>query len=206
MTLSVQPALKTSYTERGNEYKESNIGKYAAGAGAIGSSAFYGAKYGIKGAKKLYGKAKTIKMDIPKIQKPNFKAIKTSAKNLKNKVPTMQAVKNFVKAIPAKMMAQVKASAEFIKNTAKKVNLTNIKKAGKSVVDFVKSNAKKVNMANIKKAVQPAIDFAKKPSVKYGAGVAAGIIGVVALGFVADAIANKISQYKADHQNILLKK
>ncbi|MBO6181131.1 hypothetical protein J6O86_05535 [bacterium] len=204
MTLSVQPALKTSYTERGNEYKESNIGKYAAGAGAIGSTAFYGAKYGVKGAKKLYSKAKTIKMDIPKIQKPDFKAIKDAAKNFK--VPTMQAVKNFVKAIPAKLMAPVKASAEFIKNTAKKVNLTNIKKAGKSVVDFVKSNAKKVNMANIKKAVQPAIDFAKKPSVKYGAGVAAGIIGVVALGFVADAIANKISQYKADHQNILLKK
>ena len=204
MTLSVQPALKTSYTERGNEYKESNIGKYTAGAGAIGSTAFYGAKYGVKGAKKLYGKAKTIKMDIPKIQKPDFKAIKNAAKNFK--VPTMQAVKNFVKAIPAKMMTQVKASAEFIKNTAKKVNLTNIKKAGKSVVDFVKSNAKKVNMANIKKAVQPAVDFAKKPSVKYGAGVAAGIIGVVALGFVADAIANKISQYKADHQNILLKK
>ena len=204
MTLSVQPALKTSYTERGNEYKESNIGKYAAGAGAIGSSAFYGAKYGIKGAKKLYGKAKTIKMDIPKIQKPDFKAIKNSTKNFK--VPTMLTVKNFVKAIPAKMMAPLKASAEFIKNTAKKVNLTNIKKAGKSAVDFVKSNAKKVNMANVKKAVQPAIDFAKKPSVKYGAGVAAGIIGVVALGFVADAIANKISQYKADHQNILLKK
>ena len=204
MTLSVQPALKTSYTEKGNEYKESNIGKYAAGAGAIGSSAFYGAKYGIKGAKKLYGKAKTIKMDIPKIQKPDFKAIKNSTKNFK--VPTMLTVKNFVKAIPAKMMAPLKASAEFIKNTAKKVNLTNIKKAGKSAVDFVKSNAKKVNMANVKKAVQPAIDFAKKPSVKYGAGIAAGIIGVVALGFVADAIANKISQYKADHQNILLKK
>ncbi len=182
MTLSVQPALKTSYTERGNEYKESNIGKYAAGACAVGSTAFYGAKYGVKGAKKLYGKAKTIKMDIPKIQKPNFEAIKTSAKNLKNKVPTMQAVKNFVKTIPAKMMEFLKASAEFIKSTAKKVNMTNIKKA-----------------------IQPAIDFAKKPSVKYGAGVAAGIIGVVALGFVADAIANKISQYKADHQNILLK-
>lgn len=206
MTLSVQPVLKTSYTERGNEYKESNIGKYAAGAGAVGAGAIYGGEYAFKGAKKLYGKAKTIKMDIPKIQKPNFKEIKTSAKNLKNKVPTMQAVKNFVKAIPAKMMAPLKASAEFVKNTAKKVNIENIKKAGKSVVDFVKTNAKKVNMANIKKAVQPAIDFAKKPSVKYGAGVAAGIIGVVALGFIADAIANKISQYKADHQNILLKK
>lgn len=204
MTLSVQPALKTSYTERGNEYKESNIGKYAAGAGAIGSTAFYGAKYGIKGAKKLYGKAKTIKMDIPKIQKPNFETIKNSAKNFK--IPTMQAVKNFVKAIPAKVVTHAKTSAEFIKNTAKKVNLTNIKKAWKSAVDFVKSNAEKVNMTNIKKAVQPAIDFAKKPSVKYGAGVAAGIIGVVALGYVADAIANKISQYKADHQNILLKK
>ena len=173
MTLSVQPALKTSYTERGNEYKESNIGKYAAGAGAIGSSAFYGAKYGIKGAKKLYGKAKTIKMDIPKIQKPDFKAIKNSTKNFK--VPTMLTVKNFVKAIPAKMMAPLKASAEFIKNTAKKVNLTNIKKAGEAIVNFV-----------------------KKPSVKYGAGIVAAFAGVFALGYLADTIANKISAHRAD--------
>ena len=206
MISGVQPIVKTSYTERGNEYKESNIGKYAAGAGAIGAGTIYGGEYAFKGAKKIYNKAKLIELNIPKIKKPELKQIKVSAKNLKNKIPTMQAVKNFVKAIPAKMMTQVKASAEFIKNTAKKVNLANIKKTGKSAVDFVKTNVKKVNMANIKKAVQPAVDFAKKPSVKYGAGIAAGVMGLVALGFVADAIANKISQYKADHQNILIKK
>ena len=195
-SVASKPLLKTSYTEQGNEYKESNIGKYAAGAGAIGSTAFYGAKYGIKGAKKLYGKAKTIKMDIPKIQKPNFKAIKNSAKNFK--VPTMQTVKNFVKAIPAKMMAPLKASAEFIKNTAKKVNLTNIKKAGKSVVDFVKTNAKKVNKENFKKAGEAIVNFVKKPSVKYGAGIVAAFAGVFALGYLADTIANKISAHRAD--------
>jgi len=205
MTLAVQPMVKTSYTERGNEYKESNIGKYAAGAGVIGAGAVYGGEYAFKGAKKIYNKAKVIKLDIPKIEKPDFKKVVDSAKNLKNKIPSMESVKVFVKEMPAKMMdiakkivESAKQGCDFVKANAKKVNMGNIKKAGNSVVDFVKSNAKKINVENLKQAGASVVEFAKKPSVKYGAGVAAGLAGVVALGYLADAIANKISARKAD--------
>lgn len=198
MIPAVQPMVKTSYTERGNEYKESNIGKYAAGAGVIGAGAVYGGEYAFKGAKKIYNKAKVIKLDIPKIQKPDFKKAAESAKNLKNKIPSIETVKNFVKAIPAKVVSFVKKAGQFIVDTAKKVNMKNIKKAGKSVVDFVKSNAKKVNKENLQKASEAGKKVFKQPAVKYGAGVVAGLAGVVALGFLADAIANKISAHKAD--------
>ena len=53
MSLSVQPVLKTSYTERGNEYKESNIGKCVAVAGVAGATVAYGGESVVKGAKKL---------------------------------------------------------------------------------------------------------------------------------------------------------
>ena len=193
MTLSVQPVLKTSYTERGNEYKESNIGKYAAGAGVIGAGAVYGGEFAFKGAQKVYNKAKVIKLDIP-----NFKQVKDSAKNLKDKIPSMEAVKNFIKAIPAKVVSFVKKVGKFIVDTAKKVNMGNIKKAGKSVIDFVKSNAKKVNKENLQKAGEAGKKVFKQPAVKYGAGVVTGLASLVAAGYLADAIANKISASRAD--------
>lgn len=198
MTLSIQPMVKTSYTERGNEYKESNIGKYAAGAGVAGAAVAYGGEAAFKGAKKLYGKAKVIKLDIPKLKKPDLKQAKETFHNLKNKIPAAKSVKDFIKAVPAKTISFIKKAGKFIIDTAKKVNMENIKKAGKSVVDFVKSNAKKVNKENIQKAGEAGKKVFKQPKFKYAAGIAAGLASLVAVGYLADAIANKISEKKAD--------
>ena len=87
---------------------------------------------------------------------------------------------------------------DFVTTNAKKVNTENVKKAGKSFVDFITTNAKKINKENIKKAGEAIIEFAKKPSVKYGAGIAAAFAGILAIGYLADKVANKISAYKAD--------
>ena len=53
MTLAVQPIVQTSYTQRGNEYKESNIGKYATGAGVAGTTLYYGGKYAYNAIKEI---------------------------------------------------------------------------------------------------------------------------------------------------------
>ena len=198
MIPAIQPMVKTSYTERGNEYKESNIGKYAAAATATGAAVAYGGEAAFKSAKRVYKRAKTIKLDLPKIEKPNFKEIKQTANNLKNKIPNTKSVKDFIKAIPAKTVSFIKKAGEFIIDTAKKVNMENIKKAGKSVVDFVKSNAKKVNKENLQKTADADKKVFKQPKFKYAAGIVAGLASLAAVGYLADAIANKISAKKAD--------
>lgn len=212
MTLAVQPIVQTSYTERGNEYKESNIGKYAVGAGAIGTTAFYGGKYAYNTAKEIYPKAKIIKMDLsgilkntlkPQIRKNVTVHFGEKGASIVVNIEKVNKAAEFLTENAKKINKEnIKKAGEtvvdFVKANAKKVNMGNIKKAGNSVVDFVKSNAQKVNKENIKKAATAIVEFAKKPSVKYAAGVAAAAAGVVALGFLADAVANKISARKAD--------
>lgn len=173
--LNLQPITKTSYTERGNEYKESNIGKYAAGAGVIGATTFYGGKYAIKGIKKVAEKAKIIKIDFPKIKKPEFQSLKKS-------VPGMGAIKVFINNVITKSKVLGNKGLALCKNA----------------VSSVAKNVKKIDMDSIKKAGQEIVKFAKKPSIKYAAGVATALVGIVALGYVADAIANKINAHKAD--------
>jgi len=182
MILAVKPLTQQAYTNKGNQYTESNYGKIAADATVAGGTAFLGGKYAIKGAKKLYNKAKIIKMDIPKIDKTNFEGIKTAAKNIKNKIPSMDAVKTFVKNIPAYLKSGIKKSGKFIKEG----------------VEFLKENAKKINVENIKKAGKSVAEFAKKPSVKYGAGIVAGFAAVLAAGYAVDFIVNKINAHRAD--------
>lgn len=203
-SVAPKPLLKTSYTEQGNEYKESNIGKTVAGASVAGATIVYGGEMAFKGAKNIYGKAKTIKMDFSKIKKPGFKAIKENAQSFTKKL-NKPSIINVIKSIPAKIsnlahksVDFAKEGIEFIKANAKKVNIANIKKAGKSAIDFVKTNSKKVNKENFKKAGEAIVNFAKKPSVKYGAGIVAAFAGVFALGYLADTIANKISAHRAD--------
>ena len=70
MIPSIQPIKQNAYTDKGNPYTESNIGGFAAGATIAGGAAIYGSAAAFKGAKKVFNKAKTIKLDIPKIKKP----------------------------------------------------------------------------------------------------------------------------------------
>ena len=189
MTLAVQPIVQTSYTQRGNEYKESNIGKYATGAGVAGTTLYYGGKYAYNAIKEINPKAKIIKMDLSKILGNALKP------QIKKDVTVIFGEKGASIVVNSKKVNKV---TEFITENAEKINKENIKKAGQMVVDFVTTNAKKINKENIKKAGEAIIEFAKKPSVKYGAGIAAAFAGILAIGYLADKVANKISAYKAD--------
>lgn len=194
MIPAVQPIKQQAYTNQGNEYTESNFGKYAAGASIAGTAALYGGKYAVKGAKKAFEKAKVIKLNIPKIKKPDFKAIKTP-----------KSLKTLIKDIPAKFASAMSAlkeavvtGAKFIKSNISKINKSNIKKAANASFDFIKTNAKKINKENLKKVGKTIVEFAKKPAVKSAAGVAAGVAAVVAAGYAIDFVVNKISAHKAD--------
>ena len=147
MIPAIQPIKQQAYTDKGNQYTKSNIGKYAAAASVASGAALYGGEAAIHGAKKIFNKAKTIKLDIPKIKKPDFKAIKTP-----------KSFKSMLKNIPGKigtMFENAKNAGidgfRYIKTNAKKINLQNIKKAASEAIDFIKTNAKKINKENIKK-------------------------------------------------------
>ncbi len=194
MIPSIQPIKQNAYTDKGNPYTESNIGGFAAGATIAGGAAIYGSAAAFKGAKKVFNKAKTIKLDIPKIKKPDFKAIKTP-----------KSFKSMLKNIPDKigtMFENAKNAGidgfKYIKTNVKKINLQNIKKAASKTIDFVKTNAKKINKENIKKAADAVAEYAKKPAVKKSAGIAAAVAGIVAAGYAIDFVANKINAYRAD--------
>ena len=60
MIPSIQPIKQQAYTDKGNQYTESNIGKFAAGASIAGGAVLYGSEAAFKGAKKVFNKAKTI--------------------------------------------------------------------------------------------------------------------------------------------------
>lgn len=212
MISAVEPLVKTSYTEKGNKYKESNIGKYATGAGVAGTTLYYGGKYAYNAIKEINPKAKIIKMDLSKILgnalKPQIKkdvtvifgekgaSIVVNSKKV-NKV-TEFITENAEKINKENIKKAGQMVVDFVTTNAKKVNTENVKKAGKSFVDFITTNAKKINKENIKKAGEAIIEFAKKPSVKYGAVIAAAFAGILAIGYLADKVANKISAYKAD--------
>lgn len=194
MIPAIQPIKQQAYTNKGNEYTESNFGKYAAGASVAGAAALYGGEYAIKGAKKIINKAKTVKLDIPKIKQPNFKEIKTP-----------KPFKTLIKNIPAKFAAAMSAvkeavvtGAKFVKSNISKINKANIKEAVSVAFDFVKTNTKKINKENIKKVGETIVEFAKKPAVKSAAGVVTGLVAVAAAGYAIDFVANKISAHKAD--------
>jgi hypothetical protein len=218
---AIQPIIQTAYTDRGNEYKKSNAGKYVAGASVTGAGIVYGGKFAFKGAKSIYDKAKTIHMEIPEflknikkskseiketfipkiknakqVLKKGKKGIRRHARKLKKQVSTTKN-KN-TKQIFGKIKNAFTKSVDFVKDTFKKISFANIKAKAESAVTFVKDNAKKLNMENFKKVKSTVIDFAKKPSTKYAAGVATGIAGVIALGVAADYIVNKVNEHRAD--------
>lgn len=216
---AIQPIIQTAYTDRGNEYKKSNAGKYAAGASITGAGMIYGGKFAFKGAQSVYNKAKTIHMEIPEFLK-NIKKSKAEIKEtfipkIKNAKQTLKQGKKGIQKHARKIKKQVTKnnsfkqifgkiknvftkSVDFVTDTFKKINFANIKAKAKSAVTFVKDNAKKLNIANLKKVKNAVIDFAKKPSTKYAAGVATGIAGVIALGVAADYIVNKVNEHRAD--------
>lgn len=183
MTLAVQPLVKTSYTERGNEYKESNIGKCVSGAAVAGTAAYLGGKFAYNKAKKLYPKAEALIIDISnRVKNTKMDDIKNMAKNAKESIPDKQTVKAFIKKIPQYLTSVFEA----------------IKNFTIASIEFVKTNAKKINKENLKNAGQAIVEFAKKPAVKDGAVVAGIMTGILALGYATDAAANKINARKAD--------
>ena len=128
MIPSIQPIKQQAYTDKGNQYTESNIGKFAAGASIAGGAVLYGSEAAFKGAKKVFNKAKTIELNIPKIKKPDFKTIKTP-KSFKS------ILKNIKKA--------ASKTIDFVKTNAKKINKENIKKAADAVAEFAEKPAVK---------------------------------------------------------------
>lgn len=182
MITATQPLIRPAYTDNGNRYNESNIGKFAAGTSVIGATTYYGGKYAFKGAQKVFNKAKTIKLNPPKIAKPSMESLKATAKKFSEKMPNTETIKTFLKNIPVYL-------AEGFKKIGKLV---------KQGFEFIAKNIKKINKTNVKKAGQAVVDFTKKPSVKYGAGVAAAFAGVLALGYAVDFVVNKINARKAD--------
>ena len=189
MIPAIQPIKQQAYTDKGNQYTKSNIGKYAAAASVASGAALYGGEAAIHGAKKIFNKAKTIKLDIPKIKKPDFKAIKTP-----------KSFKSMLKNIPGKIgtMFENAKNAGIDGFRYIKTNSENMKKLANTTIDFVKTNAKKINKENIKKAVNTAAEFVKKPAVQKAAGVTVAFAGIVAAGYAIDFVCNKIRAHKAD--------
>ena len=194
MIPAIQPIKQQAYTNKGNEYTESNFGKYAAGASVLGGAAIYGGEAAFKNAKKIYGKAKTIKLDIPKIKKPDFKAIKMP-----------KSFKELLANLPQKMNSALKTAKKaavegfkYAKTNIKKINLKNIKNLTNTAIDFVKTNAGKINTKNIKKTTNAVKEFIKKAPMQKAAGIAAAFAGIIAAGYAIDFVANKISAHKAD--------
>ena len=112
MIPSIQPIKQQAYTDKGNQYTESNIGKFAAGASIAGGAVLYGSEAAFKGAKKVFNKAKTIELNIPKIKKPDFKAIKTP-KSFKSMLKNIRKIKTLQwrrrsKSAAAEMMKSVR--------------------------------------------------------------------------------------------------
>lgn len=181
MTISVQPMVKTSYTDRGNESKESNIGKYAAGASVAGVSAVYGGEKILDSARNAYkkyaAKPKT-KLAVVEFGEKGASCVYKSP--LKAHVDNLKAesVKDYNSAI--------KFTKDFINN------------ANKAVVSFVKDTKAKITMKNIKDAGKSAIETAKRLPIKKAATVASVFAGITTIGAAADVVANKISAHKAD--------
>lgn len=181
MTLSVQPMVKTSYTDRGNEYKESNIGKYAAGASVAGVSAVYGGEKAIAGVKNAYKRyAAKPKQRVAVVE------FGEKGASIVYKSPLKARVDN----IKAETVKGYKSAMKFTKDF--------ISKGSKIAIDFAKDTKAKITMENIKNSGKAAIELVKKTPVKKCTGVAAAFAGVAALGAGADAVANKISEKKAD--------
>ena len=126
--LTVQPILKTSYTDRGNEYKKSNIGKTAATV-AIGAETGYIAMKGIKeipfNKVKAFTKAKIQHIDIAKI------------KNIKNKKFKMPNPKNLLQNMFASIERfAVKAQIKLAKPAEKVAKSHKLKDAFKGAKNF----------------------------------------------------------------------
>lgn len=181
MIPAVQPMVKTSYTERGNEYKESNIGKYAAGASVAGVTAAYGGEKALNSVKNVYKRYAA---------KPKQKVVTVEfgekGASIVYKSPLKARVDNF------------KAEAVKSYKSAMKLTKNFISKESKVIINFAKDTKAKITMKNIKDAGKAAFELVKKTPVKKCAGAASAIAGVAALGAGADVVANKISAKKAD--------
>lgn len=183
--LSVEPIITTSYTDRGNKYKKSNIGKAAAGI-TLGAGSGYVAMKGIKKIPinkiKGFKTAKIMHLDIQKIKNTKVK-MPNAKKLLQNVFAGIEklAVKAQIKlAQPAKKAA---------KKVADKVAKTNVfSKAYKSVIDFGKKAGTAIADKTIKVVNQ------NKAAAKY----AGFVLGAVAAGIAIDYVFNKISAHRAD--------
>jgi hypothetical protein len=187
--ISVQPLVKTSYTKKGNEYKESNLGKFAAGTSVAAATLVYGGEYSLKSAKKVYQKAKTVKIKTPKI---SAKQVKNGAKTAAKKVQQMSK--------DAIDTAKKVVNKETVKNFTGTMKSFGVKlfDTAKKGVEFIKINVKKINKENLKKASEVVLELAKKPAVKNAAGIAAGLALVLATGYLFDYAINKYNAHKAD--------
>ena len=212
MIPAIQPIKQQAYTNKGNEYTESNIGKFAAGTAVAATGAVYGTKKAVEGAKTIYNKAKIVKANfLPKSGKKITVQFGQNGASIIVEHPktAKEIFKNFASAAANKLKniknSAVKTSQDlwskilkFPKAAKEKITANNIKNTFSSAVAFVKAKAKNINMENMKKIPSTIAEFAKKPIAQKAAKIAVISAGVVAAGFWADFIINKISAHKAD--------
>lgn len=186
--MNVQPILATSYTERGNEYKKSNAGKYGAAA-TVGGGATIIAMKGIKEIP--FDKMKNIDFEkLKKVELPKIKNIKIKKPNFKNMLQNMFAgIEKMAVKAQIKLAKPAKKTAEKV---AKSAVLAN---AWQNVKNFVSNSGRKI--ADV--AVETGKTL-KTPKALKAAKYAGFVAGAIVAGLAIDYAFNKISEYKADRK------
>lgn len=186
--MNVQPILATSYTERGNEYKKSNAGKYGAAATVGGGATIIALKSAKIPLKKINIK-NNIEMNVP-----DFKA---KIKNVKFNIPapktTLQKMLAGIERMAVKAQIKLAKPAEkAAEKVAKSVVFAN---AWQNVKNFTTNAGRKI--ADI--AVETGKTL-KTPKALKAAKYAGFVAGAVVAGLAIDYAFNKISEYKADRK------
>jgi hypothetical protein len=174
----IQPLVNNAYTDRGNEYKKSNIGKYSAGA-TVGTGATIIAMKNIPYSK--------INSSIKNFKKIDFSKVK-EIKNVKIKKPSFKGMLQNMFAGIEKLAvkAQIKLA------TVKPLNIKNIFKKPNFSKDFMP----KIKLSEINKA--KLMEKLKSPKLVKYSEYAGFVAGAVITGLAIDYVYNKISAYKAD--------
>lgn len=179
--ISVEPIIKTSYTRKGNEYKESNAGKYGAAAAVGGGATIVAMK----------------NIPFKKVKEIPFGKIK-NIKNVKVKMPSVKTVLQNMFAGIEKMA--VKAQIKLATAKVKPIGKTFKKPAGfKAVKEGFKHYAGKIkNGLNI--LSNRAISFANNNTAKLtkAAKYSGFVAGAVVAGVAVDYFFNKFSAHRAD--------
>ena len=183
--VSVQPVVNKAYTSKGNEYTESNAGKYGAAATVGGGATiiamknihFGSFKKPIENLKKIdLSKVKEIKN--VKIKKPNFKNM---LQNMFAGIEKLAVKAQINLAKPAKVKAAKKI---------KMPKMSELKKGMENLISGTKTKAGEFASTATKTLKTPL----SLKVAKYG-GFAAGAI---AAGVAVDYVFNKISAHRAD--------